>query len=296
MRHPTRDLRAFVDDGLPDGRRRAVSRHLEQCPSCRAEVAEERRLRSRLRALKVPSPAAGLSEGLPLAAPEAQPRQAAVTARGALVVAAGLGLAGAAVIGGAYAVGNNVGDVAEGQRAGLTAGWAQASTQDELGPEGLQALRASGWTCPELEGLDLELVSAKAVEVAGQPAVELELEGRGERITVYEQRPGARGAGDEAAVNAVSGRAVGEDGFVPDPDSVGAQVWEHPEQPGLVVLASSNVTYTLKSSLPVRSLPEAVQELSLTESARLVPASGADQDALVRILRGLRLFSEPGAP
>lgn len=296
MRHPTRHLRAFVDDELPDGRRLAVLRHLEHCPSCRSEVAEERRLRSRLRALKVPSPAAGLAEGIPLPPPGAAPRQAPASARGALAVAAGLGLAGAAVVGGAYLVGNNAGEVAEGQRAGLTAGWAQASTQEELGPDGLQALRSSGWTCPELDGLGLELVSAKAVEVAGQPAVELELEGRGERITVYEQRPGARGAGDEAAVNAVTGRAVGEDGFVPDPDSVGAQVWEHPEQQGLVVLASSNVTYTLKSSLPVRSLPEAVQELSLTESARLVPASGAEQDTLERILRGLRLFSEPGAP
>lgn len=301
MRHPTRDLRAFVDDELDTGRRAAVARHLDRCPSCRGEVAEERRLRSRLRAMAPPPPAPGLEDRIAVSAAAAARRPPArpATARGALAVAAGLGLAGVVVIAGTYVVGSNLGGVAEGQRASLAAGWEAASTTEELDDASLDRLRDSGWTCPELESLGLELVSARAVQIAGEPAIELQLAGEDEQIIVYEQRPGAGGQARQAApsaVNALTGRPAGEDGFVPDPDSVGAQLWEHPDDPGVAVLASSSVTYTLESSLPVRSLPEAIDELALTESARLVPASAPDTDLLDRIVRGLSDFTMPGPP
>lgn len=47
---------AFVDDELAAGPHDRAARHLERCPDCAVEVAEQRRARTALRAADAPTP------------------------------------------------------------------------------------------------------------------------------------------------------------------------------------------------------------------------------------------------
>ena len=79
-------------------------------------------------------------------------------------------------------------------------------------PRTCSSLRDAGWSCPELTELGFTLASARTLQVAGHPAVALELTRNGETITVYEQRP-RQGDANPEVLHAVSGKPVAEEGF-----------------------------------------------------------------------------------
>ena len=281
-------------------RRRAVEAHLSRCASCRAAVAEERRLRSRLRALRVPSAGPQLSHRIAAAsagrAPETpDPRGAASPDRHILAAGAALAAVAAVLLGGAYAAGALLEVPPDtGARTTMAAAWQEVSGSRPvvLGPEQLASLRDRGWSCPELADLGLELDSARALQVQGQPAVEMVFTGEGEQIRLIEQHP-VPGQDQQPVVNAFTGRPVAADGFTALGSDKGPAVFGSDEHPGQRVLAAGDVTYTFDSSLPVKSLPEAVEELFLLESARLAPP-GDGAEPMERLVHGLAVFARNG--
>ena len=300
MRHPTRYLRDYVDAEMTPERQRAVEAHLSRCSSCRAAVAEERRLRSRLRALRVPSAGPDLSARITEQAGSAEaaeiPPQPHVDRHSHLLAAgAALAAAAAVLLGGAYAAGALLEVPRDaGERTAMAAAWNEASGSGTgaLGADQLASLRDRGWTCPELADLGLELDSARTLQVQGRPAVEMVFTGEGERIRLVEQHP-MPGEDRHPVVNAFTGRPVAADGFTALGSDDGPAVFSSDEHPGQRVVAAGNVTYTFESSLPAKSLPKAVEELSLLESARLArPAAGAEP--MERIVHGLALFARTG--
>lgn len=298
MRHPTRYLRNYVDAEMTPQRQDAVEAHLSRCASCRAAVAEERRLRSRMRSLRVPAPgfepAAGAG-GIPMDSGSAE-RGTALDRR-SHAVAAGVAVAAAAamLLGGAYAAGTVLEVPPDtGARTAMAAGWEEVTGAGAgaLSREQLQSLRGHGWSCPELADLGLELESARALQVKGHPAVEMVFTGAQERIRLVEQHP-LPGEDRQPVVNAFTGQAVAADGFTALGSDKGPAVFGSDEHPGQTVVAAGSVTYTFESTLPVRSLPRAVEELSLLESARLA-RPGAEADVMERIARGLGVFARAG--
>ena len=300
MRHPKRHLREFLDEELPARRRAAVQTHLSRCAACRCAVEEERRLRSRLRAMKVPAPREDLASRIvadnaarPASAPGRGRARYAVAIGGVLTMVSGLVLAGAYILG-------SVADepLSQPQQAHLLAGWNQLAEQraGSLSAEDVQQLRNAGWSCPELDALGFTLASARTLQVAGHPAVALELTRNGETLTVYEQRPRQGGANPEV-LHAVSGRPVAEEGFSAPSGAPATtpRIWRDDARPGEAVLSARNVTYTLRSSVPGETLSSVVGELSLSESARLlVPARNPDSGAVDRVLNGLALLAGAG--
>ena len=300
MRHPKRHLREFLDEELPARRRAAVQTHLSRCAACRCQVEEERRLRSRLKALKVPSPREDLASRI--VADSAAAGVSAVPAgrrRGGYAVAIGgiLTMVSGFVLAGAYVLGSLADEpLSAPQQAHLLAGWNQLAEQRSLSSGEVEHLRAAGWSCPELTELGFTLASARTLQVAGHPAVALELTRNGESLTIYEQRP-RQGEANAQVLHAVSGKPVDEEGFSA-PDSAPAtapRVWRDAARPGEAVLSARNVTYTLAASVPEETLSSVVGELSLSESARLlVPARDPDSGAVDRVLRGLALLAGAG--
>ncbi|MEB7448341.1 zf-HC2 domain-containing protein [Arthrobacter koreensis] len=300
MRHPKRHLRAFLDEELPARRRAAVQTHLSRCAACRCAVEEERRLRSRLRALKVPAPREDLASRI-VADSASRPQCAPGPGRGRYAVAIGgiLTMVSGFVLAGAYILGSIADEpLSAPQQAHLLAGWNQLAEQRSggLSAEDVQDLRNAGWSCPELDGLGFTLASARTLQVAGHPAVAMELTRNGETLTVYEQRP-REGDTNPEVLHAVSGRPVAEEGFyaVTRTADTAPRVWKDETRPGEAVLSARNVTYTLRSSVPEETLSSVVGELSLSESARLlVPARDPDSGAVDRVLNGLALLSGAG--
>ncbi|WP_082413267.1 MULTISPECIES: zf-HC2 domain-containing protein [Arthrobacter] len=300
MRHPKRHLREFLDGELPARRRDAVESHLQRCASCRCLVEEERRLRSRLRAMSVPSPREDLASRIVADTasarvpqiPEARSRRRyAVAIGGILTLVSGFVLAGAYVLG-------SIADepLSAPRQAHLLAGWNQLAEQRSLSAEELQSLRDAGWSCPELTELGFTLASARTLEVAGHPAVAMELTRNGETVRVYEQRP-REGDANPEVLHALTGRPAALEGFsAPDAgQSTTPRLWRNEERPGEAVLSARNVTYTLATSKPDETMSSVVGELSLSESARLlVPSGDADSGAAERILRGLALLAGAG--
>ncbi len=64
MSHLGARLAAYVDGELPRATRELISAHLSLCPSCRAEVEAESRLKTGLTGLGAPDPSAGLMSSL----------------------------------------------------------------------------------------------------------------------------------------------------------------------------------------------------------------------------------------
>ncbi|MCC3276768.1 MULTISPECIES: zf-HC2 domain-containing protein [unclassified Arthrobacter] len=322
MRHPTRYLRDYVDAEMTPERQHAVEAHLARCASCRAAVAEERRLRSRLRALRVPAAGPDLAAriaGTAAATAEradqeagGEPGNGSNTAGGAVTgsqrqgapldrrshaVAAGVAVAAAAamLLGGAYAAGTVLEVPPEtGTRTAMAAGWEEVtgSGSAALSPDQLQSLRGHGWSCPELADLGLELESARSLQVQGHPAVEMVFAGAGERIRLVEQHPLPE-EDRQPVVNAFTGHSVAADGFTALGSDKGPAVFSSDEHPGQTVVAAGSVTYTFESTMPVKSLPRAVEELSLLESSRLA-RPGAGAEPMERIARGLAVFARAG--
>lgn len=252
--------------------------------------------------MKVPSPREDLASRI-VADSAAGPAggQTAARTRGRYAAAVGgvLAVASGLVLAGAYVVGS----VAEEpfrapQQAHLLAGWDQLDAQraGSLSAEEVEHLRQAGWSCPELVELGFSLVSARTLQVAGHPAVALELTRNGESITIYEQRP-RQGETNPEVLHAVSGRPVAEEGFTAPAGTPAAapRLWQDEARPGEAVLSARNVTYTLAASAPTETLSSVVGELSLSESARLlVPARDRDSGTVDRVLHGLALLAGGG--
>lgn len=303
MRHPRRHIREFLDDELPQRKRASVQAHLERCAPCRSLVEEERRLRIRLRSMSIPLPGEDLARrivaggaSLPAAAEAKRPR---TRARYAVAVGSILTLVSGFVLAGAYVLGTLADEpFSAPQQAHLLAGWNQVtqSQTGKLSSDQLQKLRDSGWSCPELSELGFTLEEATATHVAGQPAVALVLARNGEKITLYEQRPG-EGETNTSVLHAVSERPVSEEGFTLQTgnSATSPRVWRDPAKPGQAVLSTGNVTYTLAASASNEMVAGAVNELSLTESARLlVPSKDRDSGPVDRVMRGLSLLAGAG--
>ncbi|MER2134354.1 MAG: zf-HC2 domain-containing protein [Arthrobacter sp.] len=300
MRHPKRHLREFLDDELPARRRAAVQVHLSRCAACRCQVEEERRLRSRLKAMKVPSPREDLASRIVAdSAAVREPQDQPGRGRGRYAVAIGgiLTMVSGFVLAGAYVLGSLAEEpLSAPQQAHLLAGWNQLAEQRSLSAEEVENLRTAGWSCPELTELGFTLASARTLQVAGHPAVALELKRNGESITVYEQRP-RQGDANPEVLHAVSGRPVAEEGFSAPAGApaTAPRIWRDESRPGEAVLSARNVTYTLASSVPEETLSSVVGELSLSESARLlVPARDANSGAVDRVLHGLAMLAGAG--
>lgn len=315
MRHPKRLLQEYLDGQATPSRAAAVQAHLQRCAACRAEVAKERRLRSRLRSLEVPAPSSDLRARIertvqiagnqaagngesggyaakPASYPSRTHRRRLMTAAGLLAAAAGM------VLSTAYLLGGWAQDSSPQQASpGLAAGWTEITGGEEaraLAPEQLAELRVRGWACPELASAGMTMVGARAARVDGQPAVIMTLEGNGGTVTVYETHP--ESSSEEAAVDGVSGRPVSEEGFVLREQTPGRpQVWTHPQRPHRAVLASHRVTYTIEAAPPGDVLEEAVSEISLSESSRLVlHAPDTAQGIWDRIRNGLAVMAGGG--
>ena len=211
------------------------------------------------------------------------------------VVAAAVGL----VLSTAYLLGGWVQPAAAPQAApGLADVWSEVTRggqDDQLAPAQLAELRSRGWACPELAAAGMTVVGARAALVDGDPAVIMMLEGNGKSVTLYETHPDTRS--EEAAVDGVSGKPVTEEGFILQDHSPGhPQVWTHPQRPHHAVVASNRVTYTVDVSPSGDVLDEAVSEISLTESSRLVlHARDTAHGVWDRLKRGFSFMTGSGA-
>ncbi|GLB66993.1 anti-sigma factor family protein [Arthrobacter mangrovi] len=321
MRHPERDLADYLNGELADDRRPGFERHLAGCERCRSWIAEHRALQERLRSLDVPAPGPDLTGRLlnaPAAAdaePGDYPSTADKAAAGAgeppakrasrrqtLLVICGAA-AGFAMLtfGTAYILG---GEEPALQAAGQTDGQVSGTSTvdlgglaagEKVGREELAQLRRSGWNCPQLSGLGYELESARAMTIAGEPAVRVELEGEDGSVVVTEQRRSVerpRPAAPEAAravapVNAVTGRSVAADGFRPV-NGMDRDMWLRAGPNWTVVLNSADVTYTMWSDAPLADLPDMVGQVIIAEKSRLMtPRPTVLDDPVSRIIRGL---------
>ena len=252
--------------------------------------------------MRVPAPREDLASRI-VADNAASGNQYAATShgRGRYAVAIGgiLTMVSGFVLAGAYVLGSIADEpLSAPQQAHLLAGWNQLAEQRAggLSAEDVQELRDAGWSCPELDTLGFTLASARTLQVAGHPAVALELTRNGESITVYEQRP-RQGDANPEVLHAVSGKPVAEEGFSAPSGAPATtpRIWRDEARPGEAVLSARNVTYTLESSAPEETLSSAVGELSLSESARLlVPARDPDSGPVDRVLHGLALLAGAG--
>jgi hypothetical protein len=334
MRHPERDLAEYLDGELADERRPGFERHLQRCARCRESVAEHRAIQERLRALDVPPPGPDLasrilsrsshafiavSAGTPddapassgAATPYAESKSAASPRhRTALTVCSVLTGFAALTAGTAYVLGGESSSPVDSGAGSSGTDWqgrqelqsSLAGSVQELDREGLAELRGDGWNCPQLVGMGYEFVSARKIEIAGAPAVRIELanEETG-TVVVTEQRRGTEQIRNEApdatraeaAVNAVTGNTVAADGFHPV-DGMDREMWVHSASDWTVVLDSQNVTYTVWADIPLSALPETVNQIIVTEKSRLMlPEEEPADDPVSRIIRGLGKLIEP---
>ena len=309
MRHPKRLLREFLANEASPSQVAAVQAHLARCSSCRAEAARQRRSQSRLRAAEVPRPSPELQEYFErTAAPRAgsahgfagEYERADGRRRRSAMVAAGAAAAVGLVLSTAYLLGGwSLGPALTTSAPSLAAGWSDVTGGEgrQLTAEQIDALRAHGWACPELQAEGMSLVTAQAVRVDGQPAVLMQLEGNGKSVTVYETR--ADGGTPELAVDGFSGHPVTDEGYVlkEEKRALGRpQIWLHPQHPQQAVVSSPRVTYSIGATPDHQVLDAAVSEISLAESSRLVRhVPDTAQGMWDRIQRGLSVMTGAGA-
>ncbi len=319
MLHPRRLLQDLVDGELSDRRRIAVERHVSRCTPCTAVVTRLRGLKTALLGLRNPSPDPDfqrrlLSPGIGSAPAPQEARTGSSAAfvrdhhertgphrrrRTVLAAAGGSALVVTTLLASAYVVGSETRSVTAERATGTTALRAYRDsvapqTPTYLDAEQLEALRAGGWYCPELEALGFTMRSAEGITVAGKPTLELVLENDGDTVTVYEQRKVTDTGHDGAApLNAATGNDVRSDGF----EHIGGadrEVWVLSGAPWQVVLDSPSVTYTVVSDLPVASMPQTLSNLVTTEHAQLsLSPQGQDDSMMDRIVRGLSKITHP---
>ena len=313
MRHPKRLLQEFLDNEASPARAAAVQAHLSRCSECRAEAARERRLRSRRRAADIPVPGPDLREHIERTASTenaeaqgyAEARDPAAVAgnrrrsRGLRFAAGALAAVGL-VLSTAYLLGGwSQGAALSASAPSLAAGWSEVTGGEghRLSADQIELLRSHGWTCPELETVGMSLVAAHSGRVGGQPAVIMTLEGNGSTVTVYETRSDT--GTPEPAVDGISGHPVTEEGFVLRNEGTSPgrpKVWLRPQRPDQAVVDSRRVTYSVAATEAGTVLDDAVSEISLTESSRLVRHIPETAQGLWdRIQRGLSVMTGAGA-
>ncbi|BCW72163.1 hypothetical protein [Arthrobacter sp. NicSoilB8] len=175
----------------------------------------------------------------------------------------------------------------------------------------LAALRAQGWTCPELRDLGFHLIWARAGVMSGDKVLELRLTDGRHFATVLEQHvapphapgtPPAADRTDASPVNVLTGHAAFDDGFsrtTAGLPSSGAkpgdgELWVNPAPPYRAIYRTASATYTYISDLPVDQADDGAAALARVSSA---PPGPASRDGIPeRIERGLSRILEHLAP
>ncbi|WP_346927112.1 hypothetical protein [uncultured Arthrobacter sp.] len=215
--------------------------------------------------------------------------------------------------------------------AGTPAGWSLTGEPDftpdgALTAEQLAALRAEGWTCPELRELGYHLVWARGGVLAGADILELRLTDGRNFATILEQRgelPGPSGPPESgprtaAPVNVLTGRPATSDGFtaaaVPGRDAAtGAAaeagggtgsgngiLWVKHGSPFMAIYQSDGATFTYVSDQPAEQANDGVAALVHAGTRATAPAAGdgtgAGHNLTARLERGLGRILELLAP
>ncbi|PVZ55439.1 hypothetical protein C9424_13515 [Arthrobacter sp. H-02-3] len=184
----------------------------------------------------------------------------------------------------------------------------------------LAALRAQGWTCPELRDLGFHLMWARAGVMSGDEVLELRLTDGRHFATVLEQHdsaprvpgtPAAQARADASPINVLTGHTAMTDGFTvakagtaaaPEsgPDArPGAgpgdnALWVNPGPPYRAIYQTAAATYTYVSDLPANQAGDGAAALTRVSSRASAPAS---RDGIPeRIERGLSRILEHLAP
>ena len=173
----------------------------------------------------------------------------------------------------------------------------------------LAALRAQGWTCPELRDLGYHLIWARAGIMSGDTVLELRLTDGLRFATVLEQHaspgqvhgtPPARP--DASPLNVLTGHPAVADGFTPAPAALMSSVpgsrngalWINPAPPYRAIYQSAGGTYTYISDLPAGQANDGAA--ALTRVSSQAPAPAARDGIPERIERGLSRILEHLAP
>lgn len=263
--------------------------------------------------------------------------------RAAVLVAGGAAAAAALLGGSAYLMGGDAAPQAGGtpasaflQRdlaasapaaveadAGTPAGWSLTGEPD-FTPAGaltaaqLAALRAEGWTCPELRELGYHLVWARGGVLAGVDIVELRLTDGRKSATILEQhgglpgQSGTREGGPRTAppVNVLTGRPATSDGFTvatlpgggaatgAEPEPGGGTgpgngiLWVNNGPPYAAIYQKDDATFTYVSDQPAEQADDGVAALAHTGTGAAAAGAGAGQDFTTRLERGLGRIME----
>lgn len=200
-----------------------------------------------------------------------------------------------------------------------------------LSAEQLSALRARGWSCPELRELGYHLVWARGGVTDGSEILELRLTDGRHFATVLEQHataapglPGTAGAlrpapgrdgsaqGDAAPpsgppVNVLTGHPATEDGFVAArldtaagldatgaPASSSGTLWINKHAPFRAIYRTSTATFTYVSELPADQADDGLGALvhSRPATSAMSPAAPGDGGVPARLERGLERIVE----
>ena len=183
-----------------------------------------------------------------------------------------------------------------------------------LSAEQLSALRARGWSCPELRELGYHLMWARGGVADGAEVLELRLTDGRHFATVLEQR----GAGDDGAsgssaasrpvsaavpVNVLTGHPASEDGFVPAPinpapidpapqDTAPAAgtLWVNKQAPFRAIYRTPAATFTYISDLPEEQADDGMDALVRSRPAAAPAVHGGGIQT--RLELGLQRLAE----
>jgi hypothetical protein len=191
--------------------------------------------------------------------------------------------------------------------AGTAPGWnlpgePDFTPADALSAEQLTALRAQGWTCPELHEQGFHLVWARGGAVAGADIVELRLTDGRHFATVLEQHagrpsqqggPGLQQPAAEPPVNVLTGHPAGADGFTaagvagtvppaggpPEPLSGGGsgRLWINPVPPFRAIYTGFASTFTYVSDQPADEAGQGLAALVRTSAPKRPESQAADR-------------------
>jgi anti-sigma factor RsiW len=282
----------------PTGMWTPGSKPAEAAPFIDRSGAPEHRSDSVIPGAGFQSAAAGSPADHPVSAGK-RPARVAVVVGGVMAGCAVVALSAAYVLGGEAQT--PVSGSAPGVAWAPVSGNAAVARPIAVDSSGLEALRRSGWTCPLLLGLGYHLQRAEQLLVGGEPAVRLDLSDGSHRIVITEQRrteASREGSGTAQAtppLNAATGHPVTMDGFQ-EVAGLDRAVWVRGGDEWTVVLDSEDVTYTLRSDLPLAELPDTVSQVVLMENSRLeLPPPPPPDDPLSRIIRGLGMMVSPPA-
>lgn len=191
-------------------------------------------------------------------------------------------------------------------------GWKLSGEPDvapaaSLSAEELSALRAGGWTCPELHELGYHLVWARTGTAYGVDVLELRLTDGQHFATVLEQHSGARdGAGpaagatpDAVPVNVLTGHPASEDGFAAAPLDAADQgsaaapgaLWVNKQAPFRAIYRAPAATFTYISDLPEEQAADGMDALVRSRPAAS-PATQGGNGLQARLERGLQRIAE----